>query len=521
MPLALAGVVGEKRTHDMIKRHEVQVLLGAGHSQVDVARRAGVSVATVQRIEDEAPVTSFGDMKAERKERKVGRPSKVEAFRELIIEICLEEDADHRPLQSKEIVRRLKQKGYKGSKTAACAFIASLRPKTVRPLVRFEGLPGEFCQHDFGHTDVVFMSGLRKRIHFFASRLKWSRCARATIVDNERAETVIRTQLQHYVDFGGRPLFGVWDRPRTIAHEWTSDGVITQWNQTFINAQFEIGVGAEVCWPYRPNQKGAVENLVGWVKNSFFKQRKFIDEQDLHEQLEEWLVEVNTKTVSRATGVIPETRRQEELARLQPPKVQPHDLALRVPVLVGPTAYAPFDGNSFMLPAAAMGISGTVFIYRDRLRFVVGRHQVAYPRPAPSVKDASFDLPHLQAEMVAAVSGRRAKLYLKRQQLLEVGEPAHRFLTELVHRRPMTWPKDAERLHALLHEYGKPAMFAAFGRAVVEATIGVEYVAHYLRFVGRPAQAEAGNSGTNLSVAPDSAPASVVNLKVGRPTGGA
>lgn len=86
----------------------------------------------------------------------------------------------------------------------------------------------------------------------------------------------------------------------------------------------------------------------------------------------------------------------------------------------------------------------------------------------------------------------------------------------------MTWPKDAERLHALLLDYGKPAMFAAFGRAVADATIGVEYIAHYLRSVGRPAaQAEAGRSDTNLSVAPDSAPASVVTVKAGRSTGGA
>jgi hypothetical protein len=35
---------------------------------------------------------------------------------------------------------------------------------------------------------------------------------------------------------------------------------------------------------------------------------------------------------------------------------------------------------------------------------------------------------------VAAVSGKRGKRYLKRQQLLELGEPAIRYLTEIVHR---------------------------------------------------------------------------------------
>lgn len=507
--------------HDMVKRHQVQVLRAAGHTLTETAALAGVSVPTVRRVEKEPSVTGFDDVATVRKSHGVGRPSKVEPFRNLVVELCDEKDNDGNPLQAKEIVRRLRAKGYGGGHSAACALIASLRPKYVRPVTRFEGVPGEFCQHDFGHTDVVFTSGERKRVHFFASRLKWSRSSDVTLVENERVESIVRTQLQHYEGFGGRPLLAVFDRPRTIALKWRDDGTIEDWNQTFINAEFEIGVGVEVCWPYRPNEKGAVENLVGWVKNSFFKQRKFIDEVDMQEQLKEWLVEVNTKTKSRATGVIPETRRQEELARLQPLKVKSHELALRFPVVVGPTAYVPFDGNEYMLPAAAMGIGGTLFLHRDTLRFVVGRHQAAYPRPASSVKHQKFDLPHLQAEMVAAVSGRRAKLYMMRQQVVDVGQPGFDFLTELVHRNPRTWSRHMPRLHELLIKHGKPTMFAAMKLALEEGTIGAEYVAHHARTVERrAAQAEAGRSDTTPGVAPAAAPAPVIAIHAGRSAGG-
>ena len=47
----------------------------------------------------------------------------------------------------------------RGGKSALYALVASLRPKEVKPLVRFEGLPGEFSQHDFGQVDVEFMDG--------------------------------------------------------------------------------------------------------------------------------------------------------------------------------------------------------------------------------------------------------------------------------------------------------------------------------------------------------------------------
>jgi hypothetical protein len=62
-------------------------------------------------------------------------------------------------LLSVEILRRAKLKGYAGGKTALYELIRSLRPKAVRPLVRFEGLAGEFSQHDFGHVDVGFLNG--------------------------------------------------------------------------------------------------------------------------------------------------------------------------------------------------------------------------------------------------------------------------------------------------------------------------------------------------------------------------
>ena len=72
----------------------------------------------------------------------------------------------------------------------------------------------------------------------------------------------------------------------------------------------------ELCWPYSPQQKGAVENLVKWVKGSFFKVRKFADEADLHEQLAAWHVEVNEHRPSRATGIVPAVRLAEERERI-------------------------------------------------------------------------------------------------------------------------------------------------------------------------------------------------------------
>src|ERR1700730_2227810 len=70
--------------------------------------------------------------------------------------------------------------GYQGGKPALYALVASVRPKEIKPLVRLEALPGEFSQHDFAEVEVAFVDESSRRIHFFASRLKYSRLIRVS-----------------------------------------------------------------------------------------------------------------------------------------------------------------------------------------------------------------------------------------------------------------------------------------------------------------------------------------------------
>ena len=458
---------------DMMKRHEVQVLRRAGVTQEKVAELTGISVRAVRMIEAEEPVV-VPDDEAERDKRGIGRPSKAEPFRGLIAKV-LAEDPD---LLSLEILRRARLEGYQGGKSALYALVASLRPRVARPMVRFEGLPGEFVQHDFGHVDVRFMDGATKRIHFFASRLKYSRWVEVTIVPNEQVETLVRRLVDHFAAFGGVPLLSVFDRPKTVALHWNKDGTVTEWNSTFAAVMLDLGVGVEVCWPARGNQKGSVENLVGWVKGSFFKQRRFLDEADLFTQLAAWLEEVNTKTVSRATGVTPAARMAEERARLRPLKVAPADLALRIPVSVGPTGYVLHDTHLYSMPPDAIAIPGTLFLHQDRVRIVAGRFSASHPRLFE--RGAKSTLPEHRADAVAKVSGKRGKRYLMREHLLDVGGDAFDYLTEITHRRPGAWVGEVEQLHALLQQHGPDALRAALTRAVAAQTFGAEYVRHFL-----------------------------------------
>src|SRR2546425_6572286 len=212
-------------------------------AQTAIAAKTGVSVRSVRRIEDE-PAMSSSDTAALIRARGVGRPSLAAPWT-LTVERWLQDD---RTLPSGEIIRRLREDhGYRGGKSALYELIRRLRPVPIAPLVRFEGVPGEFSQHDFGLVSVRYVSGVVERVRFFASRLKWSRFVDVTLVPDEREEALIRGLLHALEAFRGVPLVTVWDNPKTVV--LARKGELIVWNPVFGQVALDDRFAPELCGP--------------------------------------------------------------------------------------------------------------------------------------------------------------------------------------------------------------------------------------------------------------------------------
>lgn len=459
--------------HDPMKRHEVQVLRRAGHSYAEIGELAGIPERTARRIVAEPAVESLDSDSG--KDARRGRPPVADGFRK-VVEGWLEGDPG---LPTRELLRRAKEKGYDGGKSAFYALVRAARPPKSSLVTRFEGLPGEFSQHDFGEVWVTYTDGTRERLQFFASRLKFSRLCRVSLVEDQTAESLARAACEHFEFFGGIPLLAVFDRPKTVALKWKKDGTITEYNRVFAHAMFEMGVGVEVCWPYSPEQKGAVEQVVKYVKNSFFKVRQSADRDDLVAQLEAWHVEVNDELPNRATGEVPRARMKAESLRLRPLKVLPGDLAIRMSVRVGPTAMVAFEGNHYSMSPSAIGFNGTAFVYSNRIRFVAGQHTAEHPRK-PAGTGARSTLPEHRSQRLAAVSGKRGKSYLRRQDILELGDIALTIVNELVFSKPDRWHREIAELHDLLQQHGPGPLRLAMHMAQAAGEYSADAVAKHL-----------------------------------------
>src|SRR5690606_9780669 len=272
----------------MIDRHAVHALLQSGQPTKDIAEQMGVTQRTIQRIAKEPPIEEANDAEARRR-RAVGRPAVPDGVRSRLKDLIVA-DPEAPPL---EILRQLREEGTTlGESTFYRMFRVEKEALPTQLMVRFEGVAGEFAQFDFGQVDV-------------------------------RLQSRIRALLLCFEHAGGVPLRVVFDNPKTVVLGRDEHGR-PRWNQTLAQVAIDYGFTIELCAPRSPEQKGSVENLVGWVKRSFFRARRFADlEHDLPRQLLEWLVVGNEERPSRATKEIPAKRLASERERMKPLAVPP------------------------------------------------------------------------------------------------------------------------------------------------------------------------------------------------------
>lgn len=428
---------------------------GGMHQHV-VAEKLGIDLSSVERILRE-PVPTPEEVASGKRTSgpRRGRPSLVEPFRARIVALLAEEQ----DLPGVEVFRRARGWGYTGRRSALYELIAAVRPPPkVEPIVRFEGVPGEFAQFDFGEAWVKFTDGKRRKVIFFAGRLKFSRFVRVVIVPNQRAETLIRSLVTCLVAFGGAPKEWVFDNPKTvrISPIGVEPPVLHPWLRELAA---DMNVLPTLCTPAAGWEKGSVENLVGFVKKNFLFARKFADVDDLHRQLAEWHQEVNHERPCDATGIIPEVRRQEELRWLvkRPVRHTPEEHPLKESATISPMATVRFLGTPYAAPPERIGATVTLLIRAGHIDIELDGERWRHVRSdhTPEVQR----LPELNRAMLVVIHGRRKHNYFKRQCLLELGPDAQDFLEQLVHRHVGgTWSPVVNDLFDLMQEYSATAM---------------------------------------------------------------
>lgn len=453
-------------------RSAIKALRKRGKSLREIADFFGCDKDTVSRI-----IQQETDVHYQRKRKG----SQVDEYTDEILGWIKAEVPVKRML---ELAEEHETKPYQGSRSVFYDRVRELRAawelEEKEKYVRFEGLPAEYAQIDWGEVrSFPFHKQGPSTVYFFAARLKWSRFSYVEFTRDMRLETLVRCMLRAFESFGGVPWVCVFDNMKTVTTGRDANSRAI-WNAKFFKFMVDIDSHPEACWPASGNQKGSVENLVGWVKSNFLKGREFIDFEDLQRQCSTWVVKVNG-TASQAHGLVPAEVLPKEQAKFTRLKTTATDYGLFEMVQAGPDMLVHIDSNRYMVPVGYVGRPLVARVRQARIDFYDGDRCVATYERRLRKERRPIQNPDYCEPVLAQKP--RARIMLYRDHLMQQDASIEAFIAELCHRHRGTdaFGSHVLRMWDLWKAHGTEELGVACAIASEHGAYGSEYLVQLLR----------------------------------------
>ncbi len=451
-----------------MERSTIHLLHKRGKSQREIATELGRSRSAVARALSE-PV--------DRQPSSRRRKSSVDAFREQIAEWLKQGLSGVRMM---ELAREDAEHPYGGCGSVWRAAVRRERlsllheQAVVDVPIRFEGLPGEYLQVDWGEIrHFPFTQQTSVTRYFLACRLKYSRWTWVIFTDNMRQETLFRGLVACFNALSFVPWVLVFDNMKTVT-TGRDDQQQPIWHRSLLQLAAEFDFHPEACWPASGNQKGSVESLVKFVKGNFLAGRSFINDADLQAQCLEWQDADNHTRPSQATDVTPASRLVEEVAKGYPLPKTAVDYGFAEPGRVSSGALVAMLGNTYSVPIEHVGAQVTVRIHCERIVIWHDAERLAEHTRAPDGAHRRVVNP----THFAPLFGRkpRGQVMLYREVLQGLGGVAQQYVSELSRRQRARLGPEVLAVYALYERCGAAELLAAMELAQAQGAFGAAYL---------------------------------------------
>jgi transposase len=281
-----------------------------------------------------------------------------------VIRRWLEEDK-HRPAKQRHTARRIFDRlqdeyGYMGTDRTVRREVSLLRAKLPESHVPQTYSAGEGATFDFGEAQVIF-SGKEKTIHLACMRLDHSSKFFVYALPTERRESLFESHLRGFAYLGGIPLRVRYDNLTTAVYRILK-GRSRDEQAVWVAFRSHFLFEAHYCNPGKGQEKGGVENLVGYARRNFLVP---LPEVESFDELNEYLRDCcDRDAVSRERfGKPVEELWNEELEKLQPlPKRLPKACVV-LTLKVNRRQMVRLSGNGYSVPPQYVGQVVTVQAY--------------------------------------------------------------------------------------------------------------------------------------------------------------
>ena len=360
-------------------------------SQRAAAKRLGISRNTVKKYWEGNAVP--WDRKAYSREAAVMTPDVVQFISE-----CLDEDDRERVKKQRHTARRIyerlvEERGFSGSESSVRNIVHDMRAarKETKVFVPLKFAPGEAVQIDWGEA-TVYMNGEKIVVNLFCARLCHSCAPYVIAYRRQNLESFLDAIIHTFQYYGGVPRRVIFDNARVAVKSGFGAQAAAQDDYKHLSAHY--GFEPIFCNPASGNEKGLVENLVGYIRRNVcvpLPKVKSLDE--LNGKLLEKCVRYLEHQIEGRPATVG-TMLEEDRQCLQ---TMPHytpDISKKVYPTVSRYSTVTFETNHYSVPSRYCGKNTTLKAHPNHIEVwiagaLAARHERLFGR-----KEESLDLQH-------------------------------------------------------------------------------------------------------------------------------
>lgn len=350
------------------------------------------------------------------------RSSKLDPYKDDILAML-----ERHPFSGAQIFQKIKERGFDGGYTIVKEYVRKVRPRRHKPYLKLNFAPGECAQVDWGSCGSIAVGSTRRRLSFFVMVLCYSRMMYTEFTVSQTMEHFLGCHQRALQFFGGVPERIMVDNLKSAVLKRVT-GQAPVFNPRYLDFAHHYGFTIVPCGVGKGNEKGIVENAVGYIKKNFLVGLDPGDFKTVNPAATQWLDSIANVRIHGETRKRPKDMFAEEQLSGLPP--EPYDIGTVSQVRATSQFRVTIDTNRYSVPAEYAGRRLTMKIYPDRLciyhdNTLIARHPRSYDRHQ-DIEDPD----HPKALLVQRRKARDQKVLMRFLTLAPTSERYYQGLVE-------------------------------------------------------------------------------------------
>jgi transposase len=443
----------------------------------DHHERQGLTIAQTARALGLHPETVSKWLQCTRYERRRAAPraSRLDPFKGLIVRWL-----DSHPYSAQQIFQRAREAGYVGGLTTVRDYVRHIRPPQRAAYLKLHFAPGEAAQVDWGEYGSIAVGSTRRRLSFFVMVLCYSRLMYLEFTVSQTMEHFLACHEHALSAFGGCPQRIMVDNLRSAVLQRLA-GQAPVFNPRYLDYARHRGFEITACNVGKGNEKGRVENGVGYVKKNLLNGLDLADFSAINPAARIWLDSIANVRIHGETHQRPLDLFEQERAHLKPLTALPYDSSRNFTVRASSQFRIALDTNKYSVPAKYAYRRVSVKAYADRVCIyheheLIARHPRSYDR-----RQDIEDPEHPKALLAHRRNAREQRLLVR---FLALSAKAQAYYEGLEQHR-LNARHHVRKIVALAEIYGEAAVARAIEDALSFRAFSCEYIANLLEMRNR------------------------------------